>query len=69
MHLDSYIKRRGRGAHAALAKACDVSWSTINDIRKNGAIPKLPLALTIERETGGAVTIADLCGAKKGRKR
>lgn len=65
MDLDTYLTKKGRGEHARLAKATDSGWATIQDIRKKGAVPRLALALAIERETGGKVKIADLCGGAK----
>lgn len=59
MTLDQYLTA-GPDTASALAARCNISAASVSRIRKGGQNISLHLARTIEQETGGAVTVADL---------
>ena len=67
MHLDTWIRKRGRGSVAKLADACSVGWQTIHHIRNGRRTPSLEIACRIVEATGGQVTIDDLRECSPGK--
>lgn len=59
MQLTEYLNQPDRTATALAAKVgCEVS--TITRLAKGERSPSIDLAIRIERETGGLVTVSDL---------
>lgn len=69
MDLDTWLQRQPYGRTAELAREIGVSRNTVDRIRARVHVPRLLLAIAIEDATGGAVTVRDLAGLAKRRKR
>lgn len=62
MTLGEYVKKHGKGAKKALAKATGLRWQTVHEIAEGRTIPRIPTAMKIQEATSGEVTIFDMLG-------
>lgn len=64
MRLDAWIHKQEYGALSRLARATGLSYGTIFAAYKRRMRTSYQSAVLIERATKGAVTVAEICGAR-----
>ena len=70
MRLREWVKAEGHGAIAELARRAGVSASFLSTlVSEKRVVIEYPTAQRISDATGGAVSIEELCTAKRQRRR
>lgn len=60
--LGAWIKARGEGATARLARDAGMTWPSVAEIVKGRSTPRVETARALSRATGGEVTVAEILG-------